>query len=327
MNFKQLFFFITLGLLCCSCSKDENQTIQPSDYSNTNNWASLPSNPSKPVDIFYIYPSSWFTDDLSILINTIDHPMMREGALQNIAEDASAFETVGNIYAPFYRQYNCMYLITIPAIEQYTLFAREGLADVTAAFEYYFEHYNNGRPFILAGHSQGSGVMLQFLSNYMKKHPEVQERMIAAYPIGYSPWSDYMQANPHLKFAERADDTGVIAAYHTEASTFNGENVLLIPGCISINPLTWTRDETHASIALNLGSKAVVNGVLTDVPGIADAQIDLERGTVRCSTADPNIYTGAPLFPNGIFHFFDYQFFYYNIRQNAQDRTDAYLNR
>ena len=36
--------------------------------------------------------------------------------------------------------------------------------DGTAAFDYYIKHYNNGRPFILLGHSQGSTVMTNLLS-------------------------------------------------------------------------------------------------------------------------------------------------------------------
>jgi uncharacterized protein YneF (UPF0154 family) len=59
-------------------------------------------------------------------------------------------------------------------------------------------NYNNGRPFILAGHSQGSNILLYLLSEYMKDNPKVYDRMIAAYVIGYSVTDQYLSENPHL---------------------------------------------------------------------------------------------------------------------------------
>lgn len=79
--------------------------------------------------------------------------------------------------------------------------------DVFAGFDTYIKHDNNGRPFILAGHSQGSNELAYLLSEYMKENPKVYARMIAAYVIGYSITDKYLAANPHLKFAEGADDT------------------------------------------------------------------------------------------------------------------------
>ena len=64
------------------------------------------------------------------------------------------------------------------------------------------------------------------LSEYMKAHPEYLKRMIAAYVVGYSITEDYLKANPHLKFAERADDTGVIVSYNTEGN--NRKNRIII---------------------------------------------------------------------------------------------------
>jgi hypothetical protein len=64
--------------------------------------------------------------------------------------------------------------------------------DVTAAFEYYLRHFNSGRPFILAGHSQGSAVLKYLMSGYMKSYPDVYQRMIAAYVVGQSITPQYL---------------------------------------------------------------------------------------------------------------------------------------
>ena len=38
--------------------------------------------------------------------------------------------------------------------------------DITAALDYYFENYNQGRPFVIAGHSQGSAILRLVLKRY-----------------------------------------------------------------------------------------------------------------------------------------------------------------
>ena len=82
--------------------------------------------------------------------------------------------------------------------------------DVLAAFDYYIKHYNNGRPFILAAHSQGSNILINLLAGYMKDHPDVYSRMIAAYVIGYPVTAQYLADNPHLKFATGAALTLIV---------------------------------------------------------------------------------------------------------------------
>jgi len=42
-----------------------------------------------------------------------------------------------------------------------------------ATFNYYIKNFNAGRPFILAGHSQGSNVLINLMTGYLKDHPEV----------------------------------------------------------------------------------------------------------------------------------------------------------
>lgn len=152
-------------------------------------------------------------------------------------------------------------------------------------------------------------------------------RMIAAYVIGYSVTGDYLAKNPHLKFATGPDDTGVIISYNTEAPVMNGKNPVTLPGGISINPITWTRDETLATAAESLGSRMLdkeKNWSL--VKNYADARVDKARGVVICSTADVEALSpGNKMLPRGVYHSFDYPFYYYNIRENAANRTAKFL--
>jgi hypothetical protein len=151
--------------------------------------------------------------------------------------------------------------------------------------------------------------------------------MIAAYVIGYSVTEDYLANNPHLKFAQGPDDTGVIISYNTEAPVIKGKNPVTSPGGIAINPITWTTEETLATAEQSLGSRLLDkagNWVL--VKNYADARVDKARGVIICSTADVKTFSpGNAVFPQGVYHSLDYPFYYYNLRENAAKRTGKYL--
>ena len=105
-----------------------------------------------------------------------------------------------------------------------------------SAFDYYIKNINDGRPFILAGHSQGSNLIANILSGYMKQHPDLYKRMIAAYVIGFSITGDYLTQNPQLKFATGPDNTGVIISYNTEAPVMKVANPVTMPGGLQSTP-------------------------------------------------------------------------------------------
>lgn len=348
-KFSLLFLAVSLCIVLLACGKGnsvlipEYSGISPSelaatDYSQAAHWLTIPSVIDKPVDVFFVYPSAWQKVNASDpIICKIDNPMMLKNSKLALERDATAFETVGNIFAPYYRQDDAGSTTALPQAEQEKVVGGIPKTDVFAAFEYYIKHYNQGRPYILAGHSQGSIVSILLLSEYMKKNPAVYQRMIAAYMIGCSITPDYLAQNPHLKFAQGPGDTGVIISYNTEAPTIVGKNPVVLPGALAINPLTWTRDETLAAANLNLGTEKINSDgtVVLDAAGntafishYADAKIDKTRGVIICSTADVNIWApGNAIFGRGIFHSLDYPFYYLNLRENAALRTDNFLNR
>lgn len=302
--------------------------ITPSDYSKAEHWLALPETAEHEVDVFFLYPTVWTRQTGQPYYCELDNPGMLAGAEFVMQAQASAFEGVGNIYAPYYRQLDAAWLLSSPLDTQEDYFNGVPYTDVIAAFEYYLEHYNNGRPFILAGHSQGSSMVKSMVKLYMKEHPDVYERMVAAYAIGYYVSESELAANPHMKFAESADDTGVIISWNVEAPDLTIENPLAPAGSISINPITWTRGTETATKEQNLGSLICnrLAGTVTEKQHEADATVNLERGTVICSSVDIDEYTVAGgLFPRGVYHLQDYGFYYYNIRANAKNRVNKYL--
>jgi hypothetical protein len=200
--------------------------------------------------------------------------------------------------------------------------------------DYYFKNCNNGRPFILAGHSQGSAMAKLVLKKYFKEHPDYYKRMVAAYVIGYAVTKDELEANPHLKFATGESDTGVIISWNTEGPKNMEQNVVtavLLPNSISINPLNWKLDDTYAPASMNLGSLVVNEKArkieIGDVG--ADAQINLTRGVVvtnaKVELLPAEIAAiGEKFFgPDGR-HASDYSYYYNNIKANVAKRIAAY---
>ncbi|MFA6009637.1 MAG: DUF3089 domain-containing protein [Desulfobacteraceae bacterium] len=313
---------------CSDRSSSDEPVVRATDYSQTEHWLSLPPT-TKAVDVFYLYPTAWLKqNETDPNINEIDNASMRLGSNAAFARQATAFETVCNVYAPYYRQADAFYTLALPTLEEREeVVAGIPTLDVMAAFDFYIKHLNNGRPFILAGHSQGSNVLLNILSVYMEEHPEVYERMIAAYVIGYSVTEDYLADNPHLKFATGAEDTGVIISYNTQSENVaEGDNPVVVEGALAINPVNWSREETPAGTDEGLGSFMPVAGVFSPVPQYADATLDLEKGVVICTTANEELLHALnPVFVPGVYHSFDYLFYYFNLRANAADRIAAFL--
>ncbi len=308
------------------------------NYACSANWLSLPSpgTAATRVDVFYLSDTTYSkATPASPNIGPIDDAHMQLGAKVKFAGTAAAFATVGNIYSPYNRQVDSLYKSTLSIDQQLALEAGIPTSDAVSAFDYYIKHFNQGRPFIIAGHSQGSNLVANILSGYMKKHPELYQRMVAAYVIGFSITSDYLSQNPQLKFATGPDDTGVIVSYNTEAPVMEMTNPVTMPGGVAMNPITWSRSETKAPAAQNLGGielDPTTGAPVVDASGdlvkvqYADAQVSKERGVVVCSTADPDeIAPGNFAVAAGIYHAFDYPFYFFDIRANAENRVAKYF--
>jgi hypothetical protein len=149
--------------------------------------------------------------------------------------------------------------------------------------------------------------------------------MIAAYTIGISVTADDLSSHPYLKFAEGAEDTGVIIAYNTEAPGVTS-SPLVREGALAINPVNWKRDGTPAPAEENAGS--FIGG--ETLMNYADATVDMDRdGVVLCTTVAPDdpLWALPSPFPKGSFHQGDIPFYYYNLRENAKIRVARYMER
>ena len=314
---------------------------QPLDYSNKDNWCKLPEI-TKEVDTFYVYATEYIMGSMAESAPDyadMNNQEMLEGAAGEYALHASAFADSTNVFMPYYRQVGLRYAGVI--------WKRDGIfdaaiadmpyGDIVAALDYYFEHYNNGRPFIIASHSQGSAIVKMVLKKYFMEHPDYYKLMIAAYPIGYAFTKDEFKAYPHMKFATGECDTGVIITWNTEGPKnreVNADTCVLQPGYMSINPLNWKLDGTYAPASMNLGSlwPNEKTGELEIQDLGADAQVFPDRGVVVTHAQgeqmdEATAKVSAEFFgPDGR-HGEDYAFFYCNIKDNVAKRVAAYKNK
>lgn len=321
------------------------------DYAARANWAALPDmrdeadvtpegvagidQRSAPVDVFYIYPTV-FMSKTAWNADTRDTELNRRIDLSPVRAQASVFNGCCAIYAPRYRQMTLGGYIKWSAnSEQATELAYR---DVARAFRYYLATYNKGRPFIIAGHSQGSRLARLLIEREIDGKP-VARQMVAAYLIGHwieRAWFDQLRT---IRACMRADDTGCVVTWssYAEGRKASIQRVNLAkqsryaPEAIKrpyvcINPLSWTTGPAPAPRSANLGGW--LHG-----PGAASRAPDAGLVSARC--VDGAVYVSAPpkgvwtdqLLPFGNFHNYDYNLFYMNLRANAADRAAAFLRR
>ena len=306
------------------------------DYSKKDAWCHI-SDITKDVDTFFIYPTEYMGfEEGAPPYAPLDNAEMLEGAKGDYIVQASAFADSTNVFMPYYRQAGMptMYKAWKETGDCSTALSGIPYSDITAALDYYFENYNNGRPFIIAGHSQGSAMTKLVLKKYFKEHPDYYKRMVAAYVIGCAVTKDDLEANPHLKFATGETDTGVIISWNTEGKgnvEANAVTAVLLPNSISINPLNWKLDDTYAPASENLGS-LVLNPETEEIEigdvG-ADAQVVPERGTIVTNAKvepmpEELAKVAAEYFGADGRHESDYSFYYNNIKDNVAKRVAAY---
>ncbi len=297
-----------------------------SDYSDVNNWMIIPEI-TKDADAFYLYPTSFIdASDGASDICEIGCESMRALARQRYDAQASVFEESCNVFAPYYQQSNIAHVGGMPEDELLAFQHGPQRSDVFAALDYYFENLNRGRPYFLAGHSQGSIMIRIVLEEYMRDHPEYYSRMIAAYAIGFPITRNSLMDNPHIRFAQREEDTGVVVSWNTEGPANRGHrSVVVSNGMLCINPLNWRIDDVLAPINENLGSwMPDSEGMLRSTPGLADARIDPDRGVLICTTYE-NYTPMAEYFGPASLHNGDYGLYFENLRRNIAVRKRSFL--
>ena len=317
-----LMLLFMVAACLCSCGSKEDAGI----YSNNENWAYLETDvEEKDADVFFICPTVYGGDENTFNMSMEDEET-KESFLGAINMEKGIYDEECRFFAPYYRQAALnVYEMESADREQYMEIAYE---DVKEAFEYYMEHYNNGNPIVLAGFSQGADLGIRLLKDCFADE-DVNKLLVACYAIGWSITEEEIQEYSHLKFAEGETDTGVIISFNSEAE--NITDSLMIPEgtkTLAINPLNWKTDGTVADKSQNAGAcfTDYSGNIVTEIPQLTGAYIDSVRGALKVTDVTATDYPAVLyIFEDGIYHLYDYQFFYRNLQENVNERINQYL--
>lgn len=174
-------------------------------------------NANPPIDCFYVYPTV-STDQ------TPNSDMDADPAELNvISQQFARFAAHCRPFAPLYRQVTLAGLRRMMAGEMpFVLDRGIGYDDIRDAWNYYLEHDNNGRGFVLIGHSQGSWVLAELIRREIDGKP-AQSRLVSALLLGTSlavlRGKDVGGAFQHVPICHSATDTGCVITYAAYRST------------------------------------------------------------------------------------------------------------
>lgn len=297
-----------------------------------------PAVPGKAA-IFFVHPTSYMAPFNRAGWN--DNLKDRESlqmAERFVAQQTSALTAAGTVWAPRYRQahFGAFFDKTGKRDKAVDVAYR----DVEAAFAAFLAANPDG-PILLAGHSQGSLLLMRLMRDHVAGK-SVAARIVAAYIIG---WPVSLTADlpvlglPACKnaqdsgcilswqsFAEPAEPSAVIEAYASYPG-LNGASRVGTP-MLCIDPLTGASGG-KASASANLGT---LNTSVT-LP-----QTPLVKGAVsaRCGTNGKEagfLLIGNPpqmgpyALPGNNYHVYDYALFWANIRLDASRRLTSFLSR
>lgn len=301
------------------------------DYSNLYYWAAHPwkKDPSDSVpqplragyaidsstDVFFLYPTT-LTDENDLRWNAgINDPAINAKTdYSPILYQASVFNGY-RVFSPRYRQAHVRSYFTTDTVHAKAAFDT-AYSDIKTAFQYYLDHFNNGRPIVIASHSQGSTHAQRLLKDFFDNNPR-KKQLVVAYVLGmYIPGNEFTA----LKRCDDSLQTGCLCGWRTFKKNYEPDFVIKEKGsCLINNPLSWTATADYADNTLNDGSILLnFNKVKTNVTG---AQIH-----------DGVLWIGRLHIPGGFlirkknFHIGDINLFYLNIRKDVSRRVTVYKN-
>jgi hypothetical protein len=303
------------------------------DYSQLSNWAAHPwkKDPSdsvpeplrkdyhadSSVDVFFIHPTTYTNPEKQFGWNgpVDDTALNKKTDGSTILYQASIFNEAGRVFAPRYRQANLGAYFTQDTATALEAFDR-AYEDVKAAFQYYLEHYNNGRPIIIASHSQGTTHAKRLLKEFFDGKP-LQHQLVAAYLVGMAVEPDYFTSIP---VCQTPGETGCICSWRTFKEDYEPLYVHQEKfTAIVTNPLTWNIHEPVASRSSNKGA------VLLKFNKIIPHPVNAEVHDGVLWVEKPHFF-GNLFFTSKNYHIGDYNLFYMNVRENAKERINAFDN-
>jgi hypothetical protein len=277
---------LVLGMLACACllaGCDVRRRCTPTgsgsapDYADKASWACRPDVsgdacdgdltavevlpngrtqlvPHQPaaapkIDCFYVYP----TVDLSPLPGLHGDIADKAAPYQTIGIQAARLSEVCRVFAPLYRQVTIGTYLS--GAEERSLCFDVAYDDVRRAFEQYLQHDNQGRGFVIYGHSQGGQITSRLLRERIETDPALRARLVAALPIGWSLGTDAAGSTggsfKTTPLCKTQAELGCVLGYRTYAAgnPFPTESADYREGALSVCTLPPDPAQTQAVLS------------------------------------------------------------------------------
>jgi hypothetical protein len=334
-----VFFFFTITAFAqkpfeLKVTFEESEIPESPNYELSANWSALPemkdmadSLPNAPgiydgqkealADVFFIYPTIFTkkpTDRFQWNANLKNEDFNAEVDKSTILNQCSAFNGSCRVYAPRYRQAHYSAFTTDDLVS-----AKKALdlayEDVKKAFDYYLKHHNNGRPIVIAGHSQGTLHAKNLLKEYFDGK-ELKKQLVEAYLIGMPIKENAFET---IDASNSPESFGGFVTWNTfQTGYYPNYYMDGLNNAICTNPLTWKTDEEYASRKLNSGGIGL--------------KFKFFKNPVDAQVKDGLLWINKPYVPGRIFirtkiwHAADINLYWMNIRENVGLRVAQFLN-
>jgi len=317
----------------------EEQHAPAPDYASNAAWAVLPgadetsANAAPSTNVFFLHPTTYLSpESWNAAFNNAGRGVGGGGIDSTLRNQASAFAKCCRIFAPRYRQATLFAFLDtagdgVQAIDL-------AYQDIDRAFDAFLAR-NDGKPFIVAGHSQGSIHLLRLVQQRIAGQP-LERLLIAAYAIGAAVPADFNMIPPCAEAAQ----TGCLVSWNSVSDASydrsrGGQVPIWLNGrygsvgarrLMCTNPLDWHLDSA-APASANHGSLAPngPNAAPTLKSGYAPAKC-VDGQLVVELPADRPDFKGLPG-QSGSFHIYDYNLFYANLQENAVLRAASFAKR
>lgn len=248
------FLYIAVVCVLWACGSNDSGTsaqqyipVEP-DYKNAEMWVShLGDTDGTGADVFYI-PSTWefdwtTSDGTLCRYADVSNEQHRSNMAIEMNKVAEYMADGNNFYSPYYRHISLDTWATLDEDYITRQYESVSLIDVKQAFDHFIKNWNKGRPFVLAGFSQGGKSVVE-LMKYMPE--DIRKYMVAAYVLGYKVTPDDVAVAPWIVAAKGASDTGVTISYNSVSDVKYIKPVISSPTVMCINPVNWRIDSTPA---------------------------------------------------------------------------------
>jgi hypothetical protein len=301
------------------------------NYANTIYWAAHPDkkDPSdtvplplrntekeKTADVFFLHPTTLVGPRENGNNNArIDDPFINHKTdYSPIIYQASAFNETARVFAPRYRQAHIGMYSEKDSASKYAAF-NLAYEDVRNAFLYYLKNENNGRPIIIASHSQGTTHATRLLKEFFDGK-ELYNQLVCAYLIGMGVKKDSYE---NIPICTDSTKTGCFVSWRTYRKDYDGEWAnRLDTNVVVVNPVTWKTTNEIADKSLQQGA------VLYNLNKVYTKTQNTQAEGSALWVSHPR-FPGSFLYRSKNYHAGDINLFYVDVRKDASRRVGYFF--